>query len=117
MVIMSLVFSQYTFFVSLKNLLYPKQIVRDKYKNPVRLENLTRCTFYVSEIVALSLLFGMSFYIFWFTEVIVDTESLKYYIVSICEIPLVILQIITLVYEIIIFKRLRLLRKQRPDCA
>ena len=48
LVAMSLLFSQYTFFVSLKNYIFPKQIVRDKYRNPVRLELLTRVKFYAS---------------------------------------------------------------------
>ena len=51
MVTMSLLFSQYTFFVGLKNFFYPKQIVRDKYRNPVRLESLTRVKFYAAEVI------------------------------------------------------------------
>ena len=51
MVAMSLLFSQYTFFVSLKNFFFPKQIVRDKYRNPVRLEILTRVKFYAAEAI------------------------------------------------------------------
>ena len=114
MVFMALNFSSHTFYISLRNLLYPDLIERDKERQPIRLELPTRCRFILLEIIIFACI------ITFCSVIIVESfygpqgNSIDTYILISCEVILFIVEVLFNLGFVVTFIRLRRLRQSRP---
>ena len=126
LVFMSYLFSAHTFYIGLRNILFPHMIEYDRENRPIRIHMTSRCKFiFMQTIIFLLCLVSVTFVLLHKKYSLRDKDEKadswieEFWIVIIyaVEAPIHIIELILIFGGLFVYARLKNLENQRPDCT